>query len=453
MTDQSPNRLKPYMARNVPRYTSYPTAPHFVEATNTEGYRRALNELNPGEPLSVYLHVPFCRQLCWYCGCNMKLASREAPIAQYARTLRQEIDLLAGHLPSSMSNSHLHWGGGTPTALLPGDLEMLMGAVFEAFDITEDAELAIESDPRTFPDDMIAMIGALGFTRASFGVQEFDPKVQKAINRVQPPEMVARAVDGLRDVGIGGINFDLIYGLPHQTTQTLLNTIELCHNIGPDRIALFGYAHVPWMSKKQRLIDEAALPGVEARLEQASRAAEALVALGYEPIGLDHFARPDDSLARAAKDGTLRRNFQGYTADQANTMLGLGATSIGRTRDCYVQNRVETGAWARAVEAGELPLARILPLTAEDRLRGEVIERLMCQGEVDLCAVAARHTTPASVFDDARPALDEFEKAGLIARRGNYIVATPDGRRVIRVVASAFDAYVGKSAARHAVAV
>ena len=445
--------IKKYSMRSVPRYTSYPTAPHFSNAVGVADYEAALAALDPGEPVSLYLHVPFCRQLCWYCGCNMKLATREAPIAQYARTLEREIALLAEHLPGRMKISHLHWGGGTPTALVPDDLERVMGVVGDHFDILPDAELAIESDPRTLSDEMIARIGALGFNRASFGVQEFDPKVQKAINRVQPPEMVARAVNGLRAAGVSGINFDLIYGLPHQTVETLLETIRLCAELAPDRIALFGYAHVPWAAKKQRLIDEAALPGAEARLAQAEAAAEALTAAGYLALGLDHFALPKDDLAVAAKNGVLRRNFQGYTTDQAQTMLGVGATSIGRTPGAYVQNIAETGAWARSVEAGVLPVGRGCKLDADDRLRGAVIEALMCQGWVDLSDVSARHGVADGWYAYLEPILAEMQRDGLLTYGDGEVRATEQGLPLIRVIAACFDAYLDMGIARHAVAV
>ncbi|NNL19200.1 MAG: coproporphyrinogen dehydrogenase, partial [Boseongicola sp.] len=237
--------LAKYATRKVPRYTSYPTAPHFSDEIGPRDYAGWLETLTDHDPVSLYLHVPFCRQLCWYCGCNMKLATREAPIAQYAATLCREIELVASHLPNRKAISHLHWGGGTPTALVPDDLARVMDAVRLAFDVTDNAELAIESDPRTLTPEMIRRIGQLGFTRASFGVQEFDPKVQAAINRIQPPKMVRASVDGLRDAGVTGINFDLIYGLPHQTVDTLLETIRLCVEMRPNRIALFGYAHVP----------------------------------------------------------------------------------------------------------------------------------------------------------------------------------------------------------------
>ncbi|MEO0370098.1 MAG: coproporphyrinogen III oxidase, partial [Pseudomonadota bacterium] len=253
--------------------------------------------------------------------------------------------------------------------------------------------------------------------------------------------------------GVSGINFDLIYGLPHQTTEMLLNTIDLCNQIEPDRIALFGYAHVPWVAKKQRLIDEAALPGAQARLEQSTRATEALQEAGYRAIGLDHFARPDDPLARMAERGTLRRNFQGYTTDQATTMLGVGCTSIGRTPDCYVQNIVETNAWARAVEAGQLPVAKGKILSADDLVHGAVIEALMCQGRVNLGAVAAAHGSDMGVFADSMDALEHYTGDGLITWDDTVITATPLGLPLIRVIASAFDRYLNMGKARHAVAV
>ena len=445
--------LKTYMSRNVPRYTSYPTAPHFSKAVRPADYANWLSSLSPKEPVSLYLHVPYCRELCWYCGCNMKLARKDAPVAQYAQTLNQEIRLLAKQLPDRMSISHLQWGGGTPTALVPDDLERAMQSVRDNFDITADAELAIESDPRTLTDEMIRRIGQLGFTRASFGVQEFDPKVQKAINRVQPPEMVRHSVEELRLAGVAGINFDLIYGLPHQTVATLLETIRLCIDMRPDRIALFGYAHVPWMAKKQRLIDETALPGSAERLRQSQSAASALVEAGYVAIGLDHFALPNDSMAKAAKAGTLRRNFQGYTTDRAETMLGVGSTSIGRTPSGYVQNLSETGAWARSIDAGVLPVAKGVALSQDDTLRGHVIDRLMCTGEVDLDAAALRAGVSQNWYHIHEQELATLEADGLIARRAGRISMTKEGAPVVRVVAAVFDAYLATNIARHAVAV
>ncbi len=445
--------LDRYASRATPRYTSYPTAPHFQKDFAEPRYRDWLARLDPAAPVSLYLHVPFCRQMCWYCGCNMKLAARYEPVAEYAATLRREIALTAAALPGRMTISHLHWGGGTPTALTPDDLAMLMAEVRAHWDFAPDAEIAIESDPRTLTAEMAARIGALGFTRASFGVQEFDMRVQKAINRVQPPAMVRQSVEQLRAAGVSGINFDLIYGLPHQTVESLVETVRLSAEMRPDRIALFGYAHVPWMAKNQRMIEDAALPGAEARRAQAQAAACALEAAGYLAIGLDHFALPHDGLAVAAREGRMRRNFQGYTTDQAETLVALGATSIGRTPSGYVQNIAETGAWSRAVLEGRLPVGKGLPFIEDDRLRAEVIERLMCDGHVDVAAIGAKHGAPAGWWEDARPALEEMQADGLLTLAGAQLRMTALGRPLVRIAAAAFDAYLPSSTARHSVAV
>ncbi len=300
---------------------------------------------------------------------------------------------------------------------------------------------------------MIARIGALGFNRASFGVQEFDPKVQAAINRIQPPDMVARSVEGLRAVGVRNINFDLIYGLPHQTVQTLIDTIGKCVAIRPDRLALFGYAHVPWMAKKQRLIATEALPGASERLEQAASAALELERLGYVRIGLDHFALPGDSLAIAAAAGELRRNFQGYTTDRARTLLGVGSTSIGRTPEGFVQNLSETGAWARAVGAGTLPVAKGHAFDADDRLRGHVIEQLMCLGTVDIPTALERFAVTGDLFAEEFEELSEYARDGVVSLDHGIVRVSDDARSLVRVVASVFDAYHKKRMAQHSIAV
>ncbi len=442
-----------YAGRAVPRYTSYPTAPHFRPGFPEADWRGWLGATAPDVPVSLYLHVPFCRQMCWYCGCNMKLAARYGPVADYVETLLAEIELVAAALPGRMRVGHLHWGGGTPTALEPADLARVMERLHARFDIIPGAEIAIESDPRSLTAGMIATIGRLGFTRASFGVQEFDPAVQAAINRIQPPDMVARAVDGLRGAGVAGINFDLIYGLPHQTVASLTGTVAACVGMAPDRIALFGYAHVPWMAKNQRMIPEVALPGGAARAAQAEAAAGALVVAGYQAVGLDHFARPGDALAEAARSGRLRRNFQGYTTDAAATLIGMGATAIGRAPQGFVQNIAETGAWARAVRAGRLPVARGLALDGDDRLRGHVIERIMCDGAVDLDAAGERFGAAPGWWAGEDAELATLAGDGVLTRSGARVALTPAGQGLARVVAAVFDRYLAASAARHSVAV
>ena len=383
----------------------------------------------------------------------MKLASRYDPVRAYAETLRREIELIAKALPARMTVAHLHWGGGTPTALEPGDLERTMESVQTHFDFSGSAELAIESDPRTLTHDVTQTIGRLGFNRASFGVQEFDPAVQKAINRVQPPEMVADAVAALRDVGVAAINFDLIYGLPHQTVETLTRTIALVAAMEPDRVALFGYAHVPWMAKKQRLIPSEALPGADARLAQADAAALALEQAGYVAVGLDHFARPCDPLAKAARDGTLRRNFQGYTTDRARSLLGVGATSIGRTPFGYVQNISETGAWSRAVQDGQLPVTKGHAFDGQDIVRGSIIEQLMCLGSVDIEKAAHEASLPADAFVYELEELQQFAADGIITLDDQRLQISETGRKLVRTVAAVFDSYYCQAPARHSVAV
>ena len=448
-----PSAFEKYARASVPRYTSYPTAPHFSTHFPADNYREWLGRLDPGEPISLYLHVPFCKQQCWYCGCNMKLAARYSPVATYVQHLLQEIELVADALPARMPVSHLHFGGGTPTVLEPEDLATVMARLGARFQFLPDAEIAIESDPRTLADAMIRQIGALGFNRASFGVQEFDPQVQAAINRIQPPDMVERAISGLRAAGVPNVNFDLIYGLPHQTAAALCRTVEQCVAMKPDRVALFGYAHVPWVAKNQRMIEDSALPNASERAEQARLAAATLVANGYVQIGIDHFALPGDSLAVAAATGRLHRNFQGYTADAAQTLIGIGATSIGRTPQGYVQNASETGAWSRAVAAGKLSVARGHALRGQDQLRGGVIERIMCDGSVDLAEAGRALGFADDWYADEIAELEQMQRDGLLTYGNGKLALAPEGLPLARVVAAVFDTYLRDSTARHSVAV
>jgi oxygen-independent coproporphyrinogen-3 oxidase len=383
----------------------------------------------------------------------MKLAARYSPVATYVQRLVEEIDLIADALPPRMPVSHLHFGGGTPTVLEPEDLAAVMARLGERFQLLPDAEIAIESDPRTLTDAMIRQIGSLGFNRASFGVQEFDAKVQAAINRIQPPEMVERATSGLRAAGVSNINFDLIYGLPHQTAAALCRTVEQCVAMKPDRIALFGYAHVPWVAKNQRMIDVAILPKAGERAEQARLAAATLVASGYVQIGIDHFALPDDSLAIAAAEGRLHRNFQGYTSDAARTLIGIGSTAIGRTPEGYVQNASETGAWSRAVAAGKLPVARGHALEGQDCLRAHVIERIMCDGSVDLVSAGRAFGFADDWYAEEIPELLQMQKDRLLTYVDGKVLLAPDGVPLARVVAAVFDTYLRHTAVRHSIAV
>ncbi|MEM7446327.1 MAG: oxygen-independent coproporphyrinogen III oxidase [Pseudomonadota bacterium] len=435
-----------YASARAPRYTSYPTAPHFQKGFPESTYRAWLTWLNATDPVSLYLHVPFCRRMCWYCGCSMKLARRYGPIADYLAALMAEIDLVAAATPDRLPVAHVHWGGGSPTVLSPSDLASMMAKLRDRFAIQEDAEIAIEIDPRTLTDEAIAVMASEGFNRASLGVQEFDPQVQAAINRVQPFELVAGAVEGLRTAGISAINFDLMYGLPFQTTSMLAKTIDQTMRLAPDRIALFGYAHVPWMAKNQRMIPEDALPSAAERLEQSEAAAERLVSLGYRRIGLDHFALPGDPMADGKR---LRRNFQGYTTDRAETLIGFGASSIGALPQGYVQNVVETGAYMRATGDGVLPVMKGRMLDNDDRLRRWIIDRLMCDLVVDLAEAAEIHGVPSDIFVPELDRLGPMQEEGLVRLEGNKVTILEAGRPVMRAVAAVFDAYLKEAGARH----
>jgi oxygen-independent coproporphyrinogen-3 oxidase len=454
-TTKSPNAalLALYARRAVPRYTSYPTAPHFAKHFSPLLYRQWLGSLDTKEAVSLYVHIPFCKQMCWYCGCNMKLAARYGPVREYVDHLLAEIDLVAAALPGSLPVSHLHFGGGTPTALSPEDLTRLVRHIEAKFIFRADAERAIETDPRTITDEMIATIGGLGFTRASLGVQEFDPRVQAAINRVQPAALVTGTTQKLRKAGVRSINFDLIYGLPQQTLAALCSTVRECIAMRPDRIVLFGYAHVPWMAKNQRMIDDQTLPDPNERAAQARSSAQELIAGGYRAIGIDHFALPEDPLSRAAEEGRLHRNFQGYTDDAARTLIAFGATAIGRTPSGYVQNEAETGAWAHAIAAGKLPIAKGHAMKGEDCLRAYVIEKIMCEGTIDLDAAARQFGFPENWHENEDAMLQKLDEEGLILRQGALLSLTREGTSLARIVAATFDSYLADSQARHSVAV
>jgi len=439
--------------RAVPRYTSYPTAPHFRPMADDGTYRAWLAGLDPARPLSLYFHIPFCDEMCWFCGCYTKIVNRYEPIRQYLDALEAEVALVAEALPGPFRAQHLHWGGGSPTMLRADDWSALTARLRSAFAVTADAEIAVEIDPRDATEQYIAALGAAGVNRASIGVQDFDPAVQAAINRHQPFAVVQRVCGWLRKHGVGAINLDLMYGLPHQTVERVTAMVDLAVRLEPARVALFGYAHVPWMKTHQRLIDEAALPGSSERWRQARAAALRLEEHGLRPVGLDHFARPDDPLAVAAANGRLHRNFQGYTTDAAAVLLGFGASAIGSLPQGYVQNLMPLKDYRDAVSAGRLPVARGLALGADDRLRGEIIERLMCDLEVDTAAVCRRHGAEPAGLDPALAALRPLAADGLVEVEGARVEVTEAGRPFVRLAAAAFDAYLGTGTARHSRAV
>ena len=439
--------------RRVPRYTSYPTAPHFSAAVGPAQYAAWLQALPQDAALSLYLHVPFCASLCLFCACHTTVTRALTPRMAYGTTLLAEIDLLAAAIGTGRRVRHVHWGGGTPTALPPAQMRAVMQRLRARFDVVADAEIAVEVDPRTLDDAALDALAAIGTTRASLGVQDFDPLVQQTVHRMQDFTLTAACADRLRGIGVGSINLDLIYGLPHQTVDGVRRTVAQALEIRPDRAAVFGYAHVPWMKRHQALLPESALPDATERFAQRAAVDDALTAHDYQAIGLDHFARPADSLAIAAGDGRLRRNFQGYTTDDAPVLLGLGASSIGALPAGYVQNHAGVPAWRDAVRAGTLPIARGIALTDDDRLRRDVIEALMCHHAVDLAAMAARHDADVACLMDAAPGLQAMAKDGLVDWDGRHVTVTAAGRPFVRAVAAAFDTYLRGGQGRHSVAV
>ncbi|MBX3566780.1 MAG: oxygen-independent coproporphyrinogen III oxidase [Rhizobiaceae bacterium] len=437
----------------APRYTSYPTAPHFHAGINAETYATWLAALPAGATASLYLHVPYCDRLCWFCACHTRQTLRYAPVTRYVDALCTEIGTVGEMVRGRVEVTALHFGGGSPTILEPVDLKHLDKTLRGSFDLRPDAEISVEIDPNDMDDERFDALASIGMTRASLGVQDFDPQVQKAINRDQSFEVTRHAVRSVRGRGAASVNLDVLYGLPHQTEDSLSATVAQVLSLEPDRIALFGYAHVPWFKKHQQMIDEAALPGPRARLDMAMLAAKMIREAGYVTIGLDHFARPADSMAVSLAQGNLGRNFQGYTVDAADALIGLGASSIGRLPQGYVQNVPATGEYERLVGAGRLAAVRGIELTPEDRIRGWVIERLMCDFGFSRSELARRFG------GDAGPILAEAEnyaatdQDGLFARRADRYEVTQTGRPFVRALAARFDAYLAKGAARHSAAV
>lgn len=440
----------------VPRYTSYPTAAQFEDNPDAEAVSSWIAGIGPDEPISVYVHVPFCEQLCWYCGCHTTVPNGYTRIGRFVDVLLKEIELWKAKLPQHGGGVHLHFGGGTPNALNPKDMLRVLDSLREAFCIDDDAEISIELDPRTLNPEMIQSLAAGGVTRASLGVQDFNRTVQEAINRIQPFLLVKGAVEALRAADITAINFDLLYGLPHQTAESVAHSAEMAASLKPDRISAFGYAHVPWFAKHQRAIDEKTLPDTKARFDQFEALSETLVDFGYVQIGLDHFAREEDALAGALKTGALHRNFQGYTTDTCRTLIALGPSGISEFPGGFVQNAKDIRDYSESVMAGDIPHRRGVRRTDEDRLRSAVIELLMCDMQVDVARVCQRFDVPLSYFDDAFDLLLGLERLGICDVTGSVVQVPVEARVLLRSVAQCFDAYSSPNAVpanRHAKAV
>ncbi|RWP85838.1 oxygen-independent coproporphyrinogen III oxidase [Mesorhizobium sp.] len=441
------------LGESVPRYTSYPTAPHFhpgVDAAVCRGWLQALGE---DDEISLYLHIPYCDKLCWFCACHTKQTRHYEPVAAYLRSLHAEISTVAGVLGGKGRVRAVHFGGGSPTMLKPQDMVALATVLRNSFGFLPDARISVEIEPNDMDEARLNALAEIGMTRASLGVQDFDPKVQKAINREQTFLQTKGVVDGVRARGVGSVNLDLLYGLPHQTRESVSSTVAQALTLEPDRMALFGYAHVPWFKKHQTMIDEAWLPGPAERFAQSQLAACLMVNAGYEPVGFDHFAKPNDALAVAARTGCLRRNFQGYTEDRCETLIGLGPSSISQFRQGYAQNMPSTAEYGRMVSDGGLAAVRGIELSDDDRVRGWIIERLMCEFGFSAIELVERFGEVGQRLLLKASSTALHDPARSLELNGDRFVVPEESRPFVRGVAAKFDKYFETGKARHSVAV
>ncbi|MBI3198647.1 MAG: oxygen-independent coproporphyrinogen III oxidase [Rhodospirillales bacterium] len=434
--------------RPVPRYTSYPTAAQFDSSIGPEQHAGWLGDLKGGEA-ALYLHVPFCRQLCWYCACHTMAMRREGTLDSYAAALERELKLLARTAPDFIVGS-VQWGGGTPTQMGAGRLRAVGHLVDSLFDRRCDAEVSMEVDPRHCDEATVEAMAALGVTRVSVGVQDFDEMVQRAINRAQSFETTLATLERVRRAGMTKINVDLVYGLPHQTIETLTRTLDLALALVPDRFAVFGYAHVPWMKPHQKLIPNETLPDAALRSAMAMLVSERLVDGGYVWIGLDHYARPTDKLARAAANGRLQRNFQGYVADGSPWVVGIGASAISSLPGGVSQNVVDPAEYMAAMERSGFATARGFAVGSEDRLRGDVIGQLMCGYTADIGETCRKYGAEPDAFLAEIDGLAPLVRDGLVSFDGERLAVTDRGRPLVRSVCAAFDRYYTATEGRHA---
>jgi oxygen-independent coproporphyrinogen-3 oxidase len=419
------------LARPVPRYTSFPTAAEFRDAVGNAAFEAELAAIAPGTPVSLYLHIPYCHEICWYCGCNTGAANKTARLAAYLEALHAEIDLVADRV------------GGSPNAVTATEFGRLVAHLNDRFD-AGDAVLSVELDPRSYTPDWTEALARARVTRASLGVQTFNPAVQARIGRVQPALLIGDVTHELRAAGVESINFDLMYGLPGQDMTALINSLDQALALRPERLAVFGYAHVPHLIPRQRRIDASALPDQYDRFRQAAFAHHLLGSAGYQPVGFDHFALPGDALAVAAREGRLRRNFQGFTEDSAEILIGLGASAISQFPGLIAQTDKSAGRYRMQVTAGSFAVERGVVRTAEDGARGAIIEALLCHGGAQV---------RPDRLADAGPALQPFRAAGLLTVDGGELVIAPPALPYARTIAACFDPYRQADARRFSNAV
>jgi len=438
-TESQLARLGLFDAR-VPRYTSYPTAPQFSSEVGPETFVDWLHAIEPNSRISLYIHVPFCRRLCWFCACRTQGTSTDSPVIAYVENLKAELKLLKKYLPEEVTLSRLHWGGGTPTLLPVAQMRALAEAIFNTVPLGPGAEFSVEIDPNEIDAARLDVLAEAGMNRASIGVQDFDAEIQKTIGREQSYEITRDAVEAIRARGVHSLNADILYGLPHQTRARVADSVQKLLSLAPDRVALYGYAHVPWMARRQQMIPSDTLPRPEERLELFETARRLFVWDGYQEIGIDHFARPDDGLAVAARNGTLRRNFQGYTDDTAAVLIGLGASSISRFPQGFAQMNPSTSGWAKAVQAGQFATTRGHAFKGDDHLRGRIIEALMCDFAVRSAELIRDHGATAEMLDRLfAPVAAKYD--AFVHHDAQGFSIPPEGRPLTRMIAASFDAY------------
>jgi len=424
----------------VPRYTSYPTAPHFSNDVGPDMFADWIGQIAPGSEISLYIHVPFCRRLCWFCACRTQGTASASPVAAYVETLKTELALLSKHLPEGVSLSRLHWGGGTPTLMEPDMMTDLAGAIADVAAFAPGAEFSVEIDPMEIDDARLDALAAAGMNRASIGVQDFDPEIQETIGRIQSYEATRDAVEMIRARGIKSLNADILFGLPHQTQERMTESVQKLLSLSPDRVALYGYAHVPWMAKRQQMIPSDALPTPAERLALFETAAKLFEWDNYVPIGIDHFATTEDGLTVAQKAGRLKRNFQGYTDDTSQVLIGVGASSISKFPQGYAQNAPATSAHTGKIREGSFSVSRGHVFQGDDKLRARLIEALMCDFHIDRAEILRDFDITAaeleSMFQNANAAFE-----GLLQVTEAGLSIPEPVRPLTRIIARNFDAY------------
>lgn len=431
-----------------PRYTSYPTALHFTEQFTAQDWLHAL-QAEPSRDISLYTHIPFCDTLCYYCGCNM-IATRDYSKAErYLDYLFKEIELVAAHVAPNRQVRQLHWGGGTPTYLSPDDIKRLFAKLTQHFTLAPDAEIGCEMDPRELTQAHVQALRDCGFNRVSLGVQDLNDTVQQAVNRIQPHALIDQVYGWVRQAGFESVNFDLMMGLPHQTPQNFSAMLDTIISMNPDRLAVFNYAHVPWMKKHQKLIKEETLPSIDQRLHMQTIALEKFTAAGYCYIGMDHYAKPDDELVQAQRNKTLYRNFQGYTTHKQCDIIAFGTSAISQTDAIYAQNVKGLAEYYKLLDANQLPTERGLTITAEDKLRRAAITHIMCDLELDKANFGAQWGINVDdYFADALHDLAQMQADGLVELTAEKIKVTDLGRVFLRNIAMTFDAHLRQTPAQ-----